>query len=759
MRLQTKIGLAMLPMIVVPIILIGTWSVSFVADTIEKNMSGLMVQGLDDFIEDRVNNYYTILKTNRLDSIESFVNNYQQKLYSETKEVRLLETGKLIILDKSGNILNKDVDPVLKPETLIEISEQVAERHPQWQAGYLEKESEHRLYVGGFFEPWGWVLVYTVSQDIVHASQVNLRNKALVVALVCILIGFGLMVVIFRIFFVKPVTLLQKTAQDIAALKHVENINIHSNDELGELARSMQSMASSIKEYQIKQESWQRHLEEEVEKNVQDLSRVNIELTKEVDTRMLAEQKLKKSEEQFKAIFESSTDSIVVWSRTHECLYVNQATLDHIERPREKILGKNIKEGLAHIPEAREKWAQRIDRVFFTGRPERVEDKITINERQIYSESVASPIKDADGEMFAVGVVYRDVSKRRSMEQQIFEALNLNQKIISVSTLGISVYDSKGDAILTNDAACEIIGAPKEQVLKQNFNMVESWEKTGLTAAANNVLETGIEQQKEVRTRSLFGKEVWLECRLSRFSLTGEFHLLVVFDNVIERKKLENQIKSSLQEKEVLLKEIYHRVKNNMQVVSSILKMQSRYVEDHKSLEIFKESQDRITSMALVHEQLYQAGNLTSIDFGTYLRELVHSLEFSFGIDHNKIHLNIDAKDLKLGVDTAIPCGLVINELLSNIFKYAFPQGEKGEIALSFHVGENSVAKLCVKDNGVGIPQNIDIEKSKTLGLKLVYNLVTHQLDGDVRLEHGNGTKFIIEFPYSDISEKKRVEA
>ncbi len=211
-----------------------------------------------------------------------------------------------------------------------------------------------------------------------------------------------------------------------------------------------------------------------------------------------------------------------------------------------------------------------------------------------------------------------------------------------------------------------------------------------------------------------------------------------------QRERAEKALYESLAEKEVLLREIYHRVKNNMQIISSLLKLQSGYVKEEKYREMFKESQNRIMSMSLVHEILYRSKDLAQIDFNNYIRELTKGLLQSYGTGSIKLRINVE--NISLGIDYAIPCGLIINELVTNSLKHAFPQGREGEIKISLiSTGEN-IIELTVSDNGVGFPKDLDFRKANTLGLRLVTILAENQLHGETILDLSSGTEFKIKF-------------
>jgi two-component sensor histidine kinase len=215
---------------------------------------------------------------------------------------------------------------------------------------------------------------------------------------------------------------------------------------------------------------------------------------------------------------------------------------------------------------------------------------------------------------------------------------------------------------------------------------------------------------------------------------------------IAERMRAEEQIKASLKEKEVLLKEIHHRVKNNLQIVSSLLHLQSQYVKDQPALDVLVESQNRIRSMALIHERLYRSQDLASIDFAVYIRDLTNHLIRSYRARPSPVDLQIDAQDVYLAVDTAIPCGLIINELISNALKHAFPDGKAGEIRIKMELEGTRHFTLIVADNGRGFPPDIDFQNTESLGMQLVNTLV-NQLDGTIELRsHNKGTEFKITF-------------
>ena len=238
-------------------------------------------------------------------------------------------------------------------------------------------------------------------------------------------------------------------------------------------------------------------------------------------------------------------------------------------------------------------------------------------------------------------------------------------------------------------------------------------------------------------------------------------HLLVI-QNINKRKKLEealresgaskskilNELKKSLEEKDLMMKEIHHRVKNNFMIIQSLLQLQSRHIDDEDVLEIFKESQNRIKSMAFVHQRLYQHDNLKKINFGDYPETLASDIFKSYVSNPDQITLDIDTEDVALDIDTAIPLGLILNELISNSLKYAFPEGRKGKLMVKSYLKDNRY-NLIVSDNGIGIPEELNYEKLNSLGLKLIYSL-SEQIGAKVKIDTTNGTMFKITFVVED---------
>jgi PAS domain S-box-containing protein len=236
------------------------------------------------------------------------------------------------------------------------------------------------------------------------------------------------------------------------------------------------------------------------------------------------------------------------------------------------------------------------------------------------------------------------------------------------------------------------------------------------------------------------------------FPIPGWYSWAIGMD-ITERKQAEEELLASLKEKEILLREVHHRVKNNMQVMISLLGLQTTYVSDPKMLEMLRESQNRVRSMAIVHEELYQSDNLARINFAGYVSRLASSLLYMYQ-SNPQIKLELEIGDVSLGVDTAIPCGLIINELITNALKYAFPQNREGSIWVKMAGASEGNWKLAVVDDGIGFPAHLDFHHTETLGLQLV-NILTAQLDGVLELDASKGTTVTILFPNPEKKENQ----
>ena len=347
----------------------------------------------------------------------------------------------------------------------------------------------------------------------------------------------------------------------------------------------------------------------------------------------------------------------------------------------------------------------------------------------------------------------RDITERKKAEETLLESEVRFRSLADNAPVMIWMSDTNNIRIYYNRRWLEFTGRTLQQELSYNWlDAVHSQDKEQVSNNYNNAYKEKKEFNGEFRLMRYDGQYRWIfDTAIPRFTPDGNFlgYIGSCYD-ITERKQSRQQMELSLTEKVTLLKEIHHRVKNNLQIISSLLRLQSAYIKDDEAREIFIESQNRIRSMALIHQKLYLSKDLTHINFANYINELVSSLLSSFKFNSNYIDLNIDVENIELNVDMVLNIGLIINELVSNAFKYAFPDGvgkggNKCELQIKLNSAGDGKFILIVRDNGIGLPSNVDFKNADTLGMQIVAALVD-QHKGSVELNNDCGTEYIITF-------------
>jgi PAS domain S-box-containing protein len=344
----------------------------------------------------------------------------------------------------------------------------------------------------------------------------------------------------------------------------------------------------------------------------------------------------------------------------------------------------------------------------------------------------------------------REIAERKRAEAALAEERNLLRTLIDNLPDSIYVKDTSSRFLIGNIAVAQIMGAstPNELIGKTDFDYFPHELAVHFYQDEQKVIRTGNSLlDKEEPVLNVAGSSRWfLTTKIALRDQAGNIKGIVGMSrDITERKLAGDRLKTSLQEKEVLLQEVHHRVKNNLQVISSLLNLQSQYIENQTVLEIFKESQQRIHSMSLIHEKLYRSENLASVDFGAYIRELAAFLLRSQKRSGQQISLSIQTDEVFLKIDTAVPCGLILNELVTNALKHAFPYSQSGEIRVELRAVNAGWFQLIVADNGIGLPASFDFKATSSLGLYLVNSLVK-QLNGNINLNQNQGTEFRISF-------------
>jgi len=353
-------------------------------------------------------------------------------------------------------------------------------------------------------------------------------------------------------------------------------------------------------------------------------------------------------------------------------------------------------------------------------------------------EVYARLVLDKDGRIIGTAGTLNDITQRKRAEQ----ALQKQRVAIEAAIDGVSLLDDEGRYTYLNQTHIEMFGyRHADDLLGKTWRGLYSDQEIARfkTEASPELSKTGKWRGTVTATRcdgTTFPEEV----SLTRIEGGG---LVCVCRDITDRIAAEQFVLNSLKEKEVMLKEIHHRVKNNMQIVSSLLSLQLDHLHDEEARSMFIESQNRIASMALIHEKLYQSSDLARIDFSDYLGDLTENLAGMVGAQARNISFQLKSGEVLLGIDTAIPCGLIVNELVSNAYKHGFPKGGPGQVTLTFERLADGRLRLEVADTGRGIPDGIDLQKTHSLGMQLVHTLV-RQLRGTIEVRRGNGARFIL---------------
>ncbi|MHC0066234.1 PAS domain S-box protein [Nostoc sp. UIC 10890] len=481
------------------------------------------------------------------------------------------------------------------------------------------------------------------------------------------------------------------------------------------------------------------------------VGRVAIDITE----RKILERELAHKQKLLDAFINSAPVGITILDRELRFSFINEALAEINGIPAAAHIGKTLRE---IVPDLTPKLEQLLQHVLTTGEP--------ILDVEITGETpklpgvirtwLASyfPIQSEVDEPISIGIVVvetSDVYDELRLRKRAEQMLELQAVITRNMAEGIClVRATDGVFVYTNPKFEQMFGYEPGELIGQHVSIVNYGDELTTPQEVNQAIKTAViqhgEATYEVQNVKKDGTPFWCSATTSVFGHPEYGSVLVaVQQDITEQKQAKEKIKASLKEKEVLLKEIHHRVKNNLGIVSSLLQMQCRRTEDPVVRAILRDSQNRIASIALVHEKLYRSEDLADIDFAQYIPDLTTHLFDSYNVNSSQIQLNIQVDNASLDIETAIPCGLIINELVSNALKYAFVGNRGGEIEVKFYQELESILILIIRDNGIGLPENFDRKKAKTLGITLVQGLVK-QLRGKLEIDSQQGTQFKITF-------------
>ena len=489
------------------------------------------------------------------------------------------------------------------------------------------------------------------------------------------------------------------------------------------------------------------------------------DLEVEIEERKQAEEALRQSEERHRLLSDTMLQGVVHQDANGKIISMNPAAERILGKSREQFLGSNsVQEEHGCIRENGEIFLGQEHPVmesFRTGLPTRNVIMGVFNpklDQYRWINIDAVPVFLADEiHPSEVYTMFDDITERRRTE----ETLRKNEKqlglVLQASSMGTFEVDLQTGEGVWNDVEFELLGLKPGDAPSNPETFFQHVHPDDIEAVKGNwedALQLG-ELDTEFRIVRADGQERWVAGK-GRFLYADKdknqaMQFLGVNFDITERKRAEEQIKKSLAEKEVMLKEIHHRVKNNLQVISSLVSLQADSLTDERIRDELNDVRDRVRSMALIHEKLYQTSDLAQLNFADYAVSLLRSLWSSHGLLAEKVRLNLELAPVKLSVEAAVPCGLILNELAGNALKHAFPNGNDGEVTVGLeHDATTGTACLRVRDNGVGLPEGLDWRQSRSLGLRLV-QILTSQLRGTVETKVDSGTEFQVAFPLNGL--------
>jgi len=458
---------------------------------------------------------------------------------------------------------------------------------------------------------------------------------------------------------------------------------------------------------------------------------------------------LKDRETRFHALFEETYDAIliIIDGKYTDC---NSSTERLLKGTKKQIIGKTLWDLAPEVqPNGKLSSAIAMERLnlALAGDHQRFEWMQRTLTGQVFDAEVSLIRIQIDGTV-AVQAIFRDITEKKKAEEALRQSEEKYRILSESSPNAIYIIDKDARVVYANTYALNMLGKNTSEVRGRRLMEVFPTENAEMQIQIIvGVFQHGHDIRRDDHVIAVDGTDKWLSSIYTPLKDDAGHvtSVLCASYDITERKQMETQIATSLREKEYLLKEIHHRVKNNLQVISSLLSMQADKATDRNVIESLTDSQNRVKSIALVHEKLYQSKSLDQIEYGDYLNKFAMHLFDTYNVTQSRISCTIHAENIFVDINQAVPCSLIINELLTNSLKYAFPDGRAGAITIDF-VTEAKNYMLTYHDTGVGIPESVTFERSESLGMKLIYGL-TQQLNGTVTLKREGGTTFIVTFP------------
>ncbi|HBH61381.1 MAG TPA: hypothetical protein DDX85_06530 [Nitrospiraceae bacterium] len=523
-------------------------------------------------------------------------------------------------------------------------------------------------------------------------------------------------------------------------------------DEVGNINSILISGEDVTERKKAEEELWRAHqlLEARVKERTAELEKSNILLNEEIQERRTAEKNLQKEKEKLRTYLDISATMVVILDSAQKVTLINKKGCEILGYLQEEIIGKNWFDSF--LPERLREEVKQVHAKLMAGDI----DPVEYYENEVLTKDGEEKIVawyntffcDEAGHITATLGTGVDITDQKKTEKALRISEERFRGAFESAAIGIGMVSPEGRWLKVNSALSHIVGYSEQELLSLTFQDITHPEDLDADLEYVRQMLAGEIRNYHMEKRYVHkeGHIVWilLSVSLVRDEHGAPLHFVSQIQDITKRKQAEIQIAASLKEKEVLLQEIHHRVKNNMTVISSLIKLQSDKVTDEHYKELFNESTNRIKTMALIHEKLYRSDDLARIVFSDYLKDMIDNILGSYGINARKVHIKKELERITLPLDISIPCGLIVNELLSNALKYAFPNGNIGEILVSLRKNNGNI-ELTLSDDGVGLPVDLDFRNTGSLGLNIV-NALVRQIKGDIELHREQGTEFLITF-------------
>jgi len=474
----------------------------------------------------------------------------------------------------------------------------------------------------------------------------------------------------------------------------------------------------------------------------------NLQLQQEITERKQAEESLRKSEEKYRLLIENQTDLVVKVDTEGRFQFVSPSYCEMFGKTEKELLGQAFMP-LVHEDD-RELTAKAMENLYDKPYTAYHEQRAMTKDGWRWLAWADKAILDENNNVISIIGVGRDITEKKLMDEVLRESEAQKKAILDASIDRIRLVDTDMNIIWANKTTTrELNIATEDSVGKNCYQLFQDSDSPCPGCPTVTALESGKIENAMIHhtsSKGMEGETYWDVYAVPIKDEAGRtISIIQMSRNITARKQAQDKLTASLKEKEILLKEVHHRVKNNMQVISSLLNLQSQHITDKDSRAMFQESQNRVRSMALIHEKLYTSEDLSHIDIASYIHSLTHQLITTYSTAASRVSMNIAINDIFLTITTAIPCGLIINELVTNALKHAFPQKQKGTITVSMTPSNTDTLTLTVSDTGIGFPEAIDFNNTTTLGMQLVTSLA-QQLEGTITLDRSKGTTFTITF-------------